>query len=457
MWACGAVFFLGSALLLPRVWETTAVMNAVAAERGGWIEIELLHPLYTPLLALLAKALSLLGASAPHMTAFQVLSALAYGAAAAGACAFALACGADLPLAAAVPFLALAGRGAFFWSGQAKSYALATAAAFWALALLRREKPRAAALLLGVACGFTVECAGLALAFLPRRESRRELWRAGAVLAGALALVLLWKRPSLSAAHYLHQVSPGMTLWESASPLRQLRLLLGYLRNSNPDWLVAGALWTLALRKRADAGFAAASLGAAGLAAAMLAAHPHSGFLYMLPALLALAAAAQAPAVSWLRAAALAAAPALAAATLAWGALPAMREADPVAGEAAYLGAQLGAKDLLVCAGPPDWRLFYRLAGRARAVRVDDRHGWDDAFGVPRLSDEELQKEIAATLAAGGRAVLAADALFLPADLPGAAPEAVQARAQEAVLGRFRLSEPWVSPLGQRYYPLARK
>lgn len=483
-----AGYCLAALLLLSPVYDPVAVMNAVLAERGGFSAFELVHPLYSPLLALLNGGLGLAGVSGPHMPVFQALSAVSAGASAGLAYLLLAACG--LPAAAAAGGALCAGfaPGSWHWAMQAKPYAPALFFSLLSLYLLavpadrgwRRTAASAAALT--AACGFTMACLALLPAFLIallRGRAPGEALRAAGLFTACLALCLLfsylpllalkWKEISALAAAGLFQalaaVPGGGSVLVSGSLARQAALL--WERALAGNFMLAAALALCAVgffaRRRDGEPPSAVPVTAAAAAFCLLLffllADPHNDFAYAAVFFAVLGGAFY----LWrlkARRGAFTALAAVSAALALWPSLPVSGGVrDVYRLEAEFLAARLGPGDTLFCAGPPDWRLAYLLGGRVKTLQADLGGNAGNPFSPELLPPgPELLARLRAASGGGRRTLLAADAMFRPEALWSREETTARIDAVVGWAGRgFRFGEPEISPNGQYYYPLRPK
>lgn len=483
-----AAYCLAALLLLSPVYDPVAVMNAVLTERGGFSAFELVHPLYSPVLALLNGGLALLGASGPHMPVFQALSAVSAGAAAGLAYLLLAACGLPAAAAAGGALCAAFAPGSWHWAMQAKPYAPALFFSLLSLYLLAVPPDRgwrriaAAAAALAAACGFTLACLALLPAFLlalVRGRAPREAWRAGGLFTACLALCLAvfclpllamkWKHISSLAAGGLFQalaaVPGGGSLLSSGSLLRQASLL--WERALAGNFALAAALGICAAgsfsrRREGEPPSpvpAAAVAGALCLLLFFLLADPHNDFAYAATFFSVLGGGFYLWRLKVHRGAFTALA-AVSAALALWPSLPVSGGVrDVYRLEAEFLASRLGPEDTLFCAGPPDWRLAYLLGGRVKTLQADLGGNEGNPFAPELLPPgPELLGRLRAASAGGRKTLLAADAMFRPGDLWSRGETAARIDAAVGWAGRgFRFGEPEISPNGQHYYPLLPK
>lgn len=439
--------------------NTHTLMYPLVEAAGSYNTLEPFHPLYVPLLGLVRRLWEAAGAAGPALPAFQAVSLLA------GAGNILLmhrlvrrVAGADAALGAAL-ILAVSAN-LWSWSLQTTSYTLST---FCLLAmadrLLARESldVRDAAwtgLWAGLAAGFDVAAGAGALVSayeLSRRRARpaspAAVWPAFAIACtapAALGLALLagrldalgWPFPPTLAGFLGSLPRDIAPLWRSWDFPGQIRAWAASEAPLDlPFWAAAGAVvWSRPSSARWDEA-ALWRLGA-GLWVCVTSFFflndPHNRFLYagtlLLPALFAAR-----RGLRWCAAAA--------AILAAWHAAVPPRyapEGNPGFEEARYLGERLGPRDAIVALSEPDWVFAYAWGARSAVLRPGP----------------ELERRLDAVLCSGGRAVLAADALFRSSLRP---PEALEAEARallRRLLRRYRLEPAWVSPCGQHYQPL---
>ena len=466
----------------PSGYNTHAIMYPVVEAAGGYNTLEPFHSLYPPLVALTRQCWERGRFAGPALPALQAVSLIAGAANLVLLHRAARRATGSLDAALGAALIGAVSANLWAWSLMTTSYTLATACLLAAAGrLLDRERldPQDAAwtgLWVGLAAGFdaAAACAALPAAYeLARRRAPHARtaiqWAAfgGAFAApAAIGLAVLARRlarmgwPFPPTPTGFIESLPGdiVPLWQSWDLTGQIRAwAVSQAPLDLPLWAAAAGILAAGAAAKNWSERALWRQGAAIWSLTSLfffLNDPHNRFVYsgglLLPAMFAAWAARRGRPLAWSAAAALVLG--------VWHAVvPPQYFADhEIAGfaEARFLGGSLRAGDLLVALAEPDWTFSYAFARRARVVRVGRPGEEADRFGMEAASGDELERKIDAVLCAGGQAVFAADAQFRPSQLePAALDEEARVLFRRFSL-RYRVVPAWISPGGQRYFPL---
>ncbi len=472
--------FLAIGLMrLSRSFDNSAFTYAVIAEYGGFKFQQLSHPLYIPFLRAARFAARAAGFNGPLMPLFQLVSLSASSLTVGLSFLTARAWRASRWESGGVALLVGFWGSFLYFSVQTKPYALASlmTAAFAYSTAAPSLTPRRRGLLMGAsaaaAAGFSLVAIGLLPAaalsgFLAPGRERRE--QATAILIGYLPVALLaaalaWVQARdvlgpFDAAEFAARSAPDASLL-TRTAYAQLGVLVQSLgRSAFEAGLCAAALFFgILLGAHFDREVAGAPLICAatilGYCTVFFVVDAGNDFIYAVYFMVPFA-------ISCLLSARRRAVPVLAfaagvlivrAATAGLLAVAADRsESYRVEGE--FLMRATAANDVILSAGPIDWKLLYfyrnRRDFRALAIPGTDR----DPFGRPLLSfDARVAAFVRAALAGHHGVLLAADMFYRGSGLT-AAEWTRRLDLLQQLLKDFPLGAPRVSPEGQYYYPL---
>lgn len=447
-------------------------INCILIEQGARAFFEYAHPLHVPLLSALHRVLILLGSPGVHIAWYQAVSL--FFSCAAVHLFWRMLKSANCGEGAAISGALAVGVSSSFWPFATQTTAYPAALCFLLLSLhLIGKEERWSGMFAGAALGLSAGFTIATLAALPveawhaRQQKRLAPFIggfAGGFAAAWLPMVAMhgaeFAPGAGTAAFWLRLWTvPGGPLTSAPSLWQQLVVF-----SSGPSfdafdfWLLLPFVFLL------GRGVPAESRSLSRLAAGCLA----SFFLFFLLVdaanrfkyvLFVLALLALLPFVPPSRRglAVTTLAVLLGVQTFAAAIYPDWREEDPLSAEGRFLSGYLRG-GLVLCGGPPDWRMRY-FHGDLDMVRADLGKDERDPFDTPLLAPgPELAARIAHRLRAGGRVVLAADRLFQMTEVWSRAEiDARQDAVYRFVIEHFDLKTPLISPLGQRYYPLALK
>ena len=472
--------FLCAAFFSER-YDGSAFTYAVVAEFGGFKFQQLAHPLYVPSLRAIQGAARLAGGSGRMLGLFQWASLLASGLTLWLYARLAGRLTQDRVAAIAAAVLFAAGHEFWYFSMQAKPYAGATLCLVWFFSLFcdpHSPNPRRAGWM-GIAAalcaGFTLM--GLALCPLglwaaaregPRAERARRvivfacaLAAVPAILASAAAVHRGVHMPiDISARELLARAAPGASLFDGRTLARQVgafkfRFTTMEFELSVWSALMLGCLAPGGIRRLRQGGpFLIRALWvSAGLAALFFIVM--NDFFYCIFFAAPLAAAVSlkgwAPA-RWLLAAAAAC---VAGHSFLATIHPASRGEDELFRiEGRFLSRVSRPADMILGAGPADWRLLYFFGQDLPLFEMifDDSSKGLLLHARPVNAGPETVALIGATLRRGGSVFLAADNFFMSKS--SAENEARRQAVQDLLLRHFSLGAPLISPSAQYYYPI---
>lgn len=431
-------------LLRPELVNTHAIMYALVAEAPGSNTLELFHPLWVPVLKLLAAARAALGFSGNSLMLFQLFCLLGAALHVFLVHRLALKVLKSETLAFAAAWLSTASINLWAWSTQTMPYTWATALLLAAFCeLVGRRRPLLLGLLTGLSAGLDTAALALVPACLVELRKPRLLAAYAAAAAAALALcyapyLAIGRELPGGFGDMLANLPPDIhTLYATKSVAAQFRAFLASTAPKDIPWLALATLWYYAWthRRAEDAPLIRSSLlFGGGILFFFLVNDPHNRFVY--------SAAVTAPVLAaWalrrVKKPELALLGLWAAVVLRNFAFPAdyLPPANPGFSEARFVRTALGKADLLVSFSSPDWLFNYALEG---AVPL--------AVSGPGTAARARE-----TLCAGGTVWLASDSLFRD----GTVGPADEKRLLASFKGILRLGEAVVSPGGQHYYPLS--
>ncbi len=420
--------------------NTHTLMYPLVEYAGAYNTLEPFHPLYHPVVAVVRRLWELVGMTGPALPALQAVSLLA------GMANIVLmhrvvkraSDREDAALAAAAIMACTANL--WSWSLQTTSYTLSTACVLATVLAAMNDDSLRAGLWAGLAAGFD---SASALAAVPalvmlKRRSWFLLGFAAPLIAGYALLVerlasMGWPFPPTVSGFFGSLPKDIVPLWKSLDVVRQLKAW--WTSRAPADWPILTMPFLLAWswKKEKKLWPFAAWLWLL-VTAFFFVNDPDNRFKYLAallaPALLAMTVPRKALAFVFV----------LLAAKAAFDPPDYVPELNAGLDEAAYLAARLGPKDRIIALSDPDWSVMYGLAGR-----------------VPVLEAPPSEKELDAVLCGGGKAVLAADALFRSSRH---SPAELEKRAQalwKSLNARYSVEPAWVSPAGQHYQPLKAK
>lgn len=447
-------------------------INCVLTEQGARAFFEYAHPLHVPLLSALHRFLVFLGSPGVHIAWYQAVSLLF--SCAAVFLVWKLLKSGNCGDGAAIAGALAAGLSSSFWPFATQTTAYPAALcflllSFYFLANEERWSGLFAGAALGISAGFTLAT----LAALPveawhaRRQMRLAPFLQGFAVGFAAAWLPMLALHGAGFAPGAGTVAFWQRLWTvpggpltSAPSLRQQ--LAVFFSGSGFDafdfWLLLPSVFLLGRSVPAESRSLSRMLTGclASFFLFFILVDAANRFKYVLFVLALLALVPRVPpsrrglAVTTL-------AVLLGLQTFAAAVYPDWREEDPLSAEGRFLSGYLRG-GLVLCGGPPDWRMryFHRDLDMVRADLGKDER---DPFDTPLLAPgPELAARVAQRLRAGGRVVLAADRLFqMTEEWSRAEIDVRQDEAYRFVIEHFDLKTPLISPLGQRYYPLALK
>jgi predicted AlkP superfamily phosphohydrolase/phosphomutase len=477
--AVAALFFAFGLYHLSLSYDGSAFTYAIIAENGGFKFQQLLHPVYVPFLRLLKAAARAAGWQGSMMEIFQVASLAASALTVGLSWLLARLLGAGRWTSCALAAISAFWPGFLYYSAQTKPYAFASLAVIAFLCavfsgLPARSKGVAMGLAVGVGMGFTLAVAALlpagALAcfFAPPPQRREQASGFSAALGSLLFILVLaglvqgmGSLPDISWGDILAQAAPGVSLGErnavsQVSFILQRFALASFELQISAVVLAAGLALGGASKSSETARtllvLAAAALGFIGFLF-FAGAGNHFGHVVFLPLPFALFIALR----DWKPLPALLTFVAVATALHGWLAVlrPGSRgEGETSIVEGEFLHRLLRSGDMVLSAGPIDWKLLYRygdaLPLHAVAIPGISRDPFGRTLVQPGAPMEGLVRR---TLERGGRVFLAADSFYRTSLMTEE--EWVQRidLVLEGLRG-FRRGVAVISPAGQHYYPI---